>query len=370
MKRRKTSSKRGAVFSLDATLAILFSIIVIISVNAYFNRITYNKMFLGHPSEAASDVMNLMQKTNLLESFYLENEFFFNNTVMDSKGLNHGTYNAPAYIISNTYNYYDHRLVLDGSNGYVNVSNAPELNFDADDDFSISLWVKRESNNEDILISKGDIDDEVLTLKIDSIGQVVAIVASETLTSSQTITNDNLWHQIVLVVQKSTTDSIKIYIDNQTATPAQLNIVTPKSPSSTNDMLIGVGEQTSLLTSYFKGELDDIIFFSKALSTTEINKLYAKESINPNIIIAKYDFNPIVSKTIKSINNSIDNYLPKQYAMIVQMKDSNNIIISNGQQPDVSSVNNFITSGERMVTINKSDEIINIVRVRYYAWTK
>ena len=357
---RYKRKKKGAVYTLDATFSILLTIIAITSINGYFNRISYNKFLQAQPTEIGADAINMLHRGRMLESFYLENEYFFNNTVMDVYRTNHGTFEDNAHLETEYKDYYQHFLTLDGVDDYLKITNTGDFDFGESTDFTFSLWVKTKGDGP--LISKGDINNDNIYLRIDTDGTVKGSISNSDVTHS-VIVNDNQWHHIVWVVDRSAQQ--EIYIDNTAEAGSSSG---SHDVSNTYHPLIGAFNNSGTIIASLKCQLDDIQIFKKALGTTEINKLFNKESLTgpSSNLVAKYSFDPKVN----TINNSINDHFPRQYGMIIQLEDDQGVIIANGAQPDITSIANFIATGERIIAIKDSNKIKNIIKVRYYAWTR
>lgn len=85
----------------------------------------------------------------------------------------------------------------------------------------------------------------------------------------------NQWCQLVII---RTTTNAQLYIDGQ-LTSADNNI-TPISPSTTGPLIIGAGYSGGSYSAGFRGGIDDIRIYNRALSSNEVAQLYAYES-NP-----------------------------------------------------------------------------------------
>lgn len=358
---RYKRKKKGAVYTLDATFSILLTIIAITSINGYFNRISYNKFLQAQPTEIGADAINMLHRGRMLESFYLENEYFFNNTVMDVYRTNHGTFEDNAHLETEYKDYYQHFLTLDGVDDYLKITNTGDFDFGESTDFTFSLWVK--TTDDGALISKGGVSDEDIYLKIDTGGIIEGSIGGSTVTSNGFPVTDNQWHHVVWSVNRD--GQQKIYIDNNVKESIS---TTSHDNSNTYNLLIGAYNNSATITANLNCQLDDIQIFKKALGTTEINKLFNKESLTgpSSNLVAKYSFDPKVN----TINNSINDHFPRQYGMIIQLEDDQGVIIANGAQPDITSIANFIATGERIIAIKDSNKIKNIIKVRYYAWTR
>jgi len=359
---KRKNKKKGVVYTLDATLSILIVIIAVMAVNGYFNRIAYNKLLLAHPNEISYDIMNVLQRDGVFDQYYIENEFFFNNTVMDKDGRNHGTYEGDAYITTRPDDYHNYWLVLDGNGDYLNISDGPNLNFGTNSDFTISAWIKTDSTSGTI-VSKGDTAIENISLRVDGSGQIQASYGGYTITSSTTV-DDGKWHHIAWTADRGVDQ--ELYIDGNSEGFDTASSVSLSNPSP---MLIGAENNSGSISDFFNGEIDNVQIFREYMDPPDIADLYDGESITTGLV-AKYDFNvEVKSGDPKSMNSSLNRYLPKQYANIIRL-DNGTTIIANGAAPDASSLSNLIISGERIVAIKKEGKIVDIMKIRYYGWTK
>jgi hypothetical protein len=138
---------------------------------------------------------------------------------------------------------------------------------------------------------------------------------------------------------------------------------------STEPMLLGAYKYNDIMTGLFTGEIDNIFIYNRTLSSSEILDLYQKKPMSTEQLMAKYDFNVVESGNLDSINNTIKRILPTQYKMIIQLKDNNGMTIANAPLPVASSVGNFITTGEKIILVNTSTTVRDILYARYYVWT-
>lgn len=177
------------------------------------------------------------------------------------------------------------RLSATGNTGTFNgatgvmVSNHNALNFGASD-FTVSCWVKTGTTTRMMLwqesgkIGSGDnqtwlrmgdnATDRRLRFTIeDNTGSTIINMGAAAFIA------DNAWHHVVAVRQGTTTT---VYIDGVqrgTGTAANLKVV-----SNDQNFKIGVQEGATSNSSFFNGELDDMIIYNKALTLAEIQALY------------------------------------------------------------------------------------------------
>jgi hypothetical protein len=174
---------------------------------------------------------------------------------------------------------------FDGLNDYISVAHNNDLNLTTD--FTISLWVNISSGQEphdginDILrkwngnaqgypfsisylnpLADDLHEDKILIVRYD--GQVCGNFPT---TYTPTITNDTFLH-IVLIKEG---DKLRHYLNNVLI--AEITDTTSCSVSNTADMTIGCRGN---LVRFFKGKIDDIRIYSRAITAAEVSGLYAE----------------------------------------------------------------------------------------------
>lgn len=167
---------------------------------------------------------------------------------------------------------------FNGATGVI-VSDHAALNFGSND-FSISCWVKTSNtgrmmvwqesgkngtNDNQTWLRMGDNStDRRLRFTIeDNTGSSIINMGSDGFVA------DGQWHHIVAVRQGVNTT---VYIDGtEVATRAAGNV---KVVSNNQDFKIGVQEGASSNSSFFDGEIDDVIIYNKALTPAEIIALF------------------------------------------------------------------------------------------------
>ncbi len=137
--------------------------------------------------------------------------------------------NSPELLLSGATSF-------DGSDDYINLGQASNLNFDADaDDFTISLWFKIASGVEGTIISKGGSTTgnrqyQIFKASNDTIG----VFIGGTVVSTSAYSDGN-WHHVAVVnFDDSGTQKFKIYVDGSSD-----GLGTSGSGSNSFDVLLG-----------------------------------------------------------------------------------------------------------------------------------
>ncbi len=135
--------------------------------------------------------------------------------------------------------------------GYINFFNDSSLNLK--DEFAISLWLKTNSNNQEIL-RKGDnykirVDDGQINFSYSGSG----IIKSKS--SNFKGFSDGKWHHLIIT-------NLMLYLDGDPDKVISIN-----EPFDINDEDLIVGEG-------FKGALDDIMIFNKSLEMGQVKGVF------------------------------------------------------------------------------------------------
>ncbi len=174
---------------------------------------------------------------------------------------------------------------FDGSNDYITIPDTNVVEFNYDKDFSLAVWTKIPSTQNDT----SAVDNDIVSKWNNSGGYPYALrvynqtygtaadrgkvriarydgTNNPTATSTKTI-NDDAWHHIVATKAGSV---LTIYVDgmaNATATDTT-------TTTTTNATAVELGRRASA-TNYFTGSLDEFRLYNRALSADEVSRLYA-----------------------------------------------------------------------------------------------
>ena len=220
---------------------------------------------------ALSDTEIDMIHANAVAEQYLVASYDFESEeagiVEDSIGGNSGTLQGNAAIAAGDQN---NTLYLDGDNSYVRVGDDSLL--DLSDELTLSVWINpHEIKPSATILSKGygGFLNYQLGLKRDALEFVyfdgdryrTALIRS----NEYSIDSDS-WVHIAVTVSSS---AIAFYVDGVKVDEQDGPITLL---ANDGDMFIGKSDPSS--SSFFKGQIDEVKIFSKALSDQEITNLY------------------------------------------------------------------------------------------------
>ncbi len=156
----------------------------------------------------------------------------------------------------------------------------------------------------------------VFALASSTTGYPAGVPGTIFIQSSLSTYNDNQWHHVVVVVDK-TLNVASMYIDGTKANiqkytglgmtggtiqnnNTELNITGLTNNSRPSQSYIGVGVASGA-GQFWKGDLDEVYYYKKALSTTEIQNLYNGSLVN----ISKFEDKSMVSIAPNPANQTI-----------------------------------------------------------------
>jgi hypothetical protein len=170
----------------------------------------------------------------------------------------------------------DYSLEFDG-NDMISIINSIAVDSLGDTDFSYHLWFKKNPldvvSSPEYLVSRAR-NSTGFWSRILSSGRVMSLIddgpASNQINTDSTFYDDT-WH-FLAVVADYTSSSYKVYIDGYLEDSVDITINT--SAVNVNDTLYigGIRSNTGVQTNVFKGKIDDVAFWNKALTTEEINQ--------------------------------------------------------------------------------------------------
>lgn len=246
-------------------------------------------------------------KTKLLFAFVvLTTQFFysqnlvayypFNGNTNDKSGnANNGTVNG-AMLTIDRFGNANSAYYFDGISNYISITDNPNINIQTGESFSISFWVKHDAqNNAKYMISKyqGSFGEPSYAIGTGSAGDSYSwfeLTPSNGIENRGNIDlNDGNWHNITTVFKSG--ESITIYTDG--VLDISNSTTHTGSIINTRNLTIGSG---SNLAQFYKGSIDDIKIYKKALSETEINN-------EVNGLVAYYPFNGNANDISGSENN-------------------------------------------------------------------
>jgi len=369
---KQMKEKKAAIFTLDATLAIVLTLIAFLSINGYFTRLSYNKVFLAQPAEIASDLTITLAHEKYLQDFYLDNVHFFHNTVEDMYGTSTGSYYGNGTLEHYEHNYRDYWFNISRDGSYIIIPQGFTDDFYESTPYSISAWINLRSYGQSggpyFSPIVGQLYRRGLVFGIEDDGELFlsmgGFVDSSTI-NSDTIIDLDSWHHVVATFDGI---AVRFYIDGV----ADLN--NPQNPginliTSPNDYLyIGYSDGNLLggdQPNNFDGFIDDVRIFDYALDETEVRNLNATNASITDGLTSLYNFDVRTN----AIDSLIDTQFPVQYNILYELY-ANNTRIGTGQRPALDNVVNLIAGGDYMIAVEDQGNIIELVDVDYYSWTK
>ena len=167
-------------------------------------------------------------------------------------------------------------LSFDGDGDSVDMGDQDRLDFDADDSFSLSAWIKGDKSDA-MMFAKRDVDDawfhhegyqfkvyeDKLLFVIEDDGERAVSIVGDS------IVDDNQWHHVV-AVRDAQADMIYLYVDGS-ADAVPVADTTTTTLATDSSFLLG---DIRLYHRYFRGLMDEIAVFGKALSHEDVQEIY------------------------------------------------------------------------------------------------
>ena len=206
--------------------------------------------------------------------------------VNDTKGNNNGILGAdsaaPAWDSSGKSGYCLH---FDG-NDYVNLGAFSKVTGDID--ISVAMWIK--FNSDDLNVTAQLVDCNYATNYVYKGFQLYVNCESGVkrirfgchqnddvfgYVSASTDIGDNLWHFIAGVRDASGAGKFKLYIDDDVAVEGN-STTTGAIIDSVGNSHYSIGSHYAMNQGFFKGYIDEVMIFEKALSADEVSELYTQ----------------------------------------------------------------------------------------------
>ena len=208
----------------------------------------------------------------LLGDSTLEGYWPLNNDTLDYDDTNDGTVNGTTLV--NATGRVGGGAHFDGNSDYITLSGSGIL--DATSAHSISLWIKTLDNANQKTYSQGNSGDNLpLTyIQLGNSGEPLFHLRNDAGTfssagNSSTGLGDGEWHHLV-GVRDTSSPFLEIYVDG---VPSGTSATNPTGAITFDNSLIGAGNNNGF-NAYFNGSIDEVQVYSKALSFSEVTRLY------------------------------------------------------------------------------------------------
>jgi len=196
------------------------------------------------------------------------------NIAYDSAGENHGLNFGATW----TSGQIDGALSFDGTNDYVYVGDRDNLDFGANDSFTIAAWIKSNIDTpvDTIIVDKKRVDNKGYCLEGYSFkiyGDTLYFGFEDTsgnvpFVAGNTPIRDNQWHYVA-AVRDTAQDKLYLYLDGVLDTTPAVDTTTGTLATSTS-FRIGYSQY---YPTFFDGLIDDVRIYNHALSQSEIQQL-------------------------------------------------------------------------------------------------
>lgn len=163
--------------------------------------------------------------------------------------------------------------------------------FSKSDNFSIVGWFKTDTTEQGLMTLERDCcSDEYGFIDIDANGKLVfqyeTSSSQEATVISSSNVNDDAWHHFA-AVRNSSKDSVYLYVDGVLEERVRFTRDIFINPNLR--LTLGVSDRT---WNYFKGGMDEVSYWNKAISATEVQTIMNDElQGNESNLVAYYNFN-------------------------------------------------------------------------------
>ena len=178
---------------------------------------------------------------------------------------------------------------LNGTSTYLDAGTASQLNFDRTDSFSVSAWIKTDSNTTGTTIYLRNSANSVQgyqfylyqgnRLCINLFANYTANMLQECNGTTTPALSDNTWHFVSFTYGgTSTAAGVKFYMDGVQLTPGSGNSVNTLSASiatSAGVVQIGGSDRSGTVGGVLNGSIDEVRVYGRALSASDEADLYS-----------------------------------------------------------------------------------------------
>jgi PKD repeat protein len=204
----------------------------------------------------------------------------------------------------------DGGLDLDGSNDHMVVDSAATIASSSSDNWGISLWFKADSTSSGRLVQAAKSSGssyEVIDLRLESNALKAAIRDNGNIlrdSSAVSFTDTSNWHNLILTFDNDN-NTVYLYLDGT----EELNFsVSSQYPAG--HMTIGAYRRPGALggSVFFDGKIDEIRFYTRALSTGDVDMLYNRSyrdqtiSIDAESIDLNVSFGGVAATNVSYVN--------------------------------------------------------------------
>lgn len=175
-------------------------------------------------------------------------------------------------------------LDFDGSDDCINLGDASDLDFDSDEPFSVSAWVKRGAISSNHIIASKMLSSGTFRgwwLHFEGTNNAISfMLRSDNATTNQlftetdsAFTNTSVWYHIVITYDGSETAAgVNIYVDavDKALTPVNDTL----SATTLNSTSASIGSR-NCDSRFYKGLIDEVVVWAEELSANDVSDLWS-----------------------------------------------------------------------------------------------
>lgn len=203
-------------------------------------------------------------------------EYLFQGDAQDSSGKEHHGSVVGAIPCTDRFGNPGSAYWFDGKDDYIVIENAPKLNSDA---FSISVWccfdrdAKLEGWNSAILSQDGHFNNRVFQLSTYNANIVFHLFLKGADLQMNSTVHEDYWYHIAITYEN---DTFKLYKNGMFISESKGKL----TPCDEEPLFIG-RKSTDEPYFFFKGKIDDVRIYERALEVEEVNALFLENNWVP-----------------------------------------------------------------------------------------
>lgn len=211
-------------------------------------------------------------QSGLVAHYTFDGKDMYNNVADVSGNGRNGTISGQA-ATSTTIGKIGQALNFDGTNDYVDLGNNAAFEPSGSTSFSVAFWYKGLKGSTEHFVSHSPSPaTNYWFIDHDSAQFCGGNGCGQSRINSYTLPNDNDWHHLAVVLDRSTSpDQLKVYLDG-VSTGTQSGALDGNSTTWATNTRIGAPYWAS--SGYRQGPMDDVRFYNRALSAAEAKQLY------------------------------------------------------------------------------------------------
>jgi hypothetical protein len=208
------------------------------------------------------------------------------NDAKDQQGNNDASIQGSPGAVAFTTGKVGQAFSFNGTDGYVTVPNSPNLIITGGSPFTIDAWIRRDtasSGVQQVFVEKRSTDGlNYISVQISPSGQLVVYLTGHQYPySGPVVPADGQWHFIGMLydAKQSAYDNashMTLFVDGEIATYGNYD-----TGSANNDGPLTIGaarDSNGAVVAPFKGQIDELEFFSGGLTNFEVQSVYAANS--------------------------------------------------------------------------------------------